>query len=148
MEFKNKRKDARNRKITWNMFVLCFCYIMSSVPHTIYGYWGTEYDKQGDQIYRISLGLFWLQYAFNVWIYVAQRDQYWSAYKDYIYDHLVPTKAYKIKTEENNQNKFDSSTSEKANNLNVDDQSNGSQSIESSLHNQNKSAPIFEPQPV
>ena len=117
------------------MFLLCFCYTMSSIPHAIYGYWATQYDKEADQLYRISLGVFWLQYAFNVWIYVAQRDQYWNAYKDYICEKLFRTNTHKLNPGEKNENKFDvTSTSEKQNNLNVDRQADVSQSGESSLN--------------
>ena len=106
------------------MFVLCFCYVISSIPHTIFAYWGPQYDKQGDQIFRISLGVFWLQYAFNVWIYVAQRDQYWNAYKDYIFEKLLPWKIHQLKSEnnENNKNKFDSSSCNEPNSLKIDKQ--------------------------
>ena len=121
---RGSRREARNKKISWNMFVLCLCYTISSIPHTYYGYWAAQYDKASDQIFRISLGIFWLQYAFNVWIYAAQRDQYWNAYKDYIFENLIPgNKDRSNETEENNNdNKLDSSTSNDNNEFRVDNQ--------------------------
>ena len=103
------------------MFLLCLCYTISSIPHTYYGYWAAQYDKKGDQIYRITLGIFWLQYAFNVWIYAAQRDQYWNAYKDYISEKFIPQK-FQDSFEENNKNSFDSSTPEGDNDVHIDKQ--------------------------
>ena len=106
------------------MFVLCLCYTISSIPHTYYGYWAAQYDKASDQIFRISLGIFWLQYAFNVWIYAAQRDQYWNAYKDYIFENLIPGNKDRSNEmeENNNNNKLDSSTSNDNNDFRVDNQ--------------------------
>ena len=121
---RGSRREARNKKISWNMFVLCLCYTISSIPHTYYGYWAAQYDKASDQIFRISLGIFWLQYAFNVWIYAAQRDQYWNAYKDYIFENLIPgnkDRSNEIE-ENNNDNKLDSSTSNDNNEFRVDNQ--------------------------
>ena len=121
---RGSRREARNKKISWNMFVLCLCYTISSIPHTYYGYWAAQYDKASDQIFRISLGIFWLQYAFNVWIYAAQRDQYWNAYKDYIFENLIPgnkDRSNEIE-ENNNNNKLDSSTSNDNNDFRVDNQ--------------------------
>ena len=121
---RGSRREARNKKISWNMFVLCLCYTISSIPHTYYGYWAAQYDKASDQIFRISLGIFWLQYAFNVWIYAAQRDQYWNAYKDYIFEKIIQgNKDRSNENEENNNdNKLDSSTSNDNNEFRVDNQ--------------------------
>ena len=105
------------------MFILCLCYTISSIPHTYYGYWATQYDeKKGEHIYRFSLGIFWLQYAFNVWIYAAQRDQFWNAYKDYIFDKLISRNHLQATEEENNNKDPDSSTTDGKNEFHVDSQ--------------------------
>ena len=66
------------------------------MPHMIYGYTGASYAHYGDHIYNVTLGLFWLQYAFNISIYMAQKDQYWKAYKDYITEIILPKFGYEL----------------------------------------------------
>ena len=104
------------------MFILCLCYTISSIPHTYYGYWATQFEKKSEHIYRFSLGIFWLQYAFNVWIYAAQRDQFWNAYKDYILDKLFFKSLSKTTTEENNNKDLDSSTTDGKNGIHMNTQ--------------------------
>ena len=72
------------------------------MPHVIYGYTGLSYAEHGDHIYNVTLGLFWLQYAFNICIYMAQKDQYWKAYKDFIKEVILPKFGYKPTPDENN----------------------------------------------
>ena len=59
------------------------------MPHVIYGYTEQTYSE-GRLVYGFTLGLFWLQYAINIIVYVCQRDQYWKAYKDYINEVIIP----------------------------------------------------------
>ena len=88
----------RNKKITWTMFVVCLGGIICCVPHQIVSI--LFIDRKHNSIYNVSLGLNWMQYAFNIVIYAGQRDQYWKAYKDYIGDILNCT-VYKSKTQDN-----------------------------------------------
>ena len=48
----------------------------------------TNSDREYVNEYNITLGLFWIQFAFNIAIYAAQRGQYRRAYKDYILETL------------------------------------------------------------
>ena len=125
------------------MFVLCLSYTISSIPHTYYGYWANQYDKKGDKVYRITLGIFWLQYAFNVWIYAAQRDQYWNAYKDYVLEKLIPINKLKTRSKEKNNNNFDSSTSGDKNNFDIDKQIAEPKLVESASNSQNITCNYF-----
>lgn len=34
--------------------------------------------------------MFWAQFGINIFIYMAQRDQYWKAYKDYAQERVLP----------------------------------------------------------
>ena len=34
--------------------------------------------------------MFWTQFGMNIFIYMAQRDQYWKAYKDYCREKIFP----------------------------------------------------------
>ena len=104
------------------MFILCLCYTISSIPHTYYGYWANQFEDKCQHVYRFSLGIFWLQYAFNVWIYAAQRDQYWNAYKDYIFDQFTSRNTRKIIEEENNNKDPDSSITDGKSAIHVDNQ--------------------------
>ena len=94
--------DARNRKLTFSVFVVCFGYMICTMPHVIYGYTGENYAENGGNTYKFTLGLFWLQYAFNVYIYMAQKDQYWNAYKDYIEEVILSKIGYKWTRNESN----------------------------------------------
>ena len=86
--------EARNKKLTATIFLVCSCYVICTTPHVMYGYVGQNYDVYGDKIYNVTLGLFWLQYAFNICIYIAQKDQYWRAYKDYLKEVILPKLGY------------------------------------------------------
>ena len=77
--------EERNAKVTLNIFVLCFCYFACTLPHVIYSYF---YHRQ-DIVYDVLLGFYWLQYGFNIALYVAQRAQYWNAYKLYIREKII-----------------------------------------------------------
>ena len=83
---KDNKIDDRNRKVTLNLFVLCFCYILCTLPHVIYSY----FDHNNNDLYDFLLGFYWLQYGFNIALYVSQRAQYWNAYKLYIREKIVP----------------------------------------------------------
>ena len=88
LEFKRQdsRLDERNAKVTLNILVLCFCYFACTLPHVIYSYF---YHRQ-DLLYDVFLGFYWLQYGFNIALYVAQRSQYWNAYKLYTREKILP----------------------------------------------------------
>ena len=60
------------------------------MPHVFYSYLSKSYDKSEDHVYNVSLGVYWLQYACNICLYVAQRDQYWNAYKFYFNEKILP----------------------------------------------------------
>ena len=96
------RAEARNKKLAWPMFVLCLCYAICSLPHIIYGYTAHSYKKHADHIYMFTLGLLWCQYGFNVCVYMAQRDQYWNAYKDYMQEKVLPMISCKSSCKEDN----------------------------------------------
>ena len=83
---KDNKRDDRNRKVTLNLFVLCFCYILCTLPHVIYSY----FDHNNNNLYDFLLGFYWLQYGFNIALYVSQRAQYWNAYKLYIREKIIP----------------------------------------------------------
>ena len=82
----SKKIDERNVKVTLNIFILCFCYIACTLPHVIYSYF---FHRQ-DILYDVFLGFYWLQYGFNIALYVAQRSQYWNAYKLYTREKILP----------------------------------------------------------
>ena len=82
--------ETRNKKLTVTIFLVCSCYVVCTTPHVMYGYVWQNYNVYGDKIYNFTLGLFWLQYAFNICIYIAQKDQYWRAYKDYLKEVILP----------------------------------------------------------
>ena len=82
----SKKMDERNVKVTLNIFILCFCYIACTLPHVIYSYF---FHRQ-DILYDVLLGFYWLQYGFNIALYVAQRSQYWNAYKLYTREKILP----------------------------------------------------------
>ena len=81
----DSKVDERNAKVTLNILVLCFCYFACTLPHVIYSYF---YHRQ-DLVYDVLLGFYWLQYGFNIALYVAQRAQYWNAYKLYTREKIV-----------------------------------------------------------
>ena len=83
---KDNKRDDRNRKVTLNLFVLCFCYILCTLPHVIYSY----FDHNNNDLYDFLLGFYWLQYGFNIALYVSQSAQYWNAYKLYIREKIIP----------------------------------------------------------
>ena len=82
--------DARNRKLTISILILCSCYVVCAFPHVIYGYTSKTYSDS-NITFGLALALFWIQYIINIAIYVGQRDQYWNAYKDYIHEVIIPT---------------------------------------------------------
>ena len=82
--------NARNRKLTFCILILCSCYLVCAFPHVIYGYTAHTYSDS-DLFFGLTLALFWVQYVINIAIYVGQRDQYWNAYKDYINEVIIPT---------------------------------------------------------
>ena len=84
----SKNMDDRNKKVTWNIFVLCFCYIVCTMPIMLTSYFGSYEDD--DHVYDVLLGVYWLQYGFNIALYVAQRAQYWNAYKFYLREQIIP----------------------------------------------------------
>ena len=89
------------------MFVLCLGFTICTMPHVIYGY--TEqpkYHEDGDIIYVVSLGVYWLHYVFNVSFYLSQRESYWKAYKDYIQEKILPF-VYKNHVEDHSKIAFD-----------------------------------------
>ena len=88
----------RTRKVTWNILVLCLCYFVCTVPHLIHGYFIETFDHIGDNWYELLLGIYWLQYGFNIALYVLQRDQYWNAYKLYFRNCILPI-FYKTESE-------------------------------------------------
>ena len=66
------------------------------MPHVIYGYLADTFDHRKDRLYDVSLGVYWLQYGFNICLYVSQRAQYWNAYKLYAREQVLP-RFYKSK---------------------------------------------------
>ena len=82
--------DDRNRKVTWNILILCFCYVLCTMPHVIHSYLADTFDQNGDHLYDVLLGVYWLQYGFNIGLYVGQRAQYWNAYKLYAREQILP----------------------------------------------------------
>ena len=97
--------DARNRKLTISILILCSCYVVRTFPHVIYGYTAHTYSDSNIN-YGLTLALFWIQYVINIAIYVGQRDQYWNAYKDYINEVIIPTITCNpgLKDRRNNEN--------------------------------------------
>ena len=86
VEIKVNKMDERSKKVTLNVFVLCFCYIICTFPHVIYSY----FDHHKHHLYDVFLGFYWLQYGFNIALYVGQRSQYWNAYKLYTREKIIP----------------------------------------------------------
>ena len=43
--------------------------------------------------------MFWTQFGMNIFIYMAQRDQYWKAYKDYCREKIFPICGQKKRAE-------------------------------------------------
>ena len=106
--------------------------MITTMPMMIYGYTGKNYDKHGDHIYNFTLGLFWLQYAFNICIYMAQRDQYWNAYKDYINEVILRKVGYKFTREKCN---VDSQSTLRRIQTDSHKESNRAPHLENILHN-------------
>ena len=73
--------------------------MMCTIPHVIHSYLTDTFDDDGDHLYDILLGVYWLQYGFNIALYVTQRAQYWNAYKFYVREKILPV-FYKSKPEE------------------------------------------------
>ena len=82
--------EERNKKVTWNILVLCLCYFICTIPHLVHGYFSDTRDHTEDNWYDVLLGVYWLQYGFNIVLYVLQRDQYWNAYKFYFRGEIRP----------------------------------------------------------
>ena len=86
VQVRTNKMDERNMKVTLNIFVLCFCYIICTLPHVLYSY----FDHSQSHLYDVFLGFYWCQYGFNIGLYVVQRAQYWNAYKLYFREVIVP----------------------------------------------------------
>ena len=70
---------ARNTKITWNVTIICACFMICTFPHNIYGYMTDSHGHTEALFYNVTLGLQWAQYCFNILMHVIQRDQIWSS---------------------------------------------------------------------
>ena len=60
-------------KITWSLFLVCFCYFIFVLPitfiHEVHGY-----------VHLVGMCIYWLQYSLNFIIYAARIEQYRKAY--------------------------------------------------------------------
>ena len=72
------------------MLLLCIGHMICSMPHVIYSYVGNTYDQNVDHVYNVLLAILWIPFGYNFVLYVAQKDQYWDAYKFYVEEKLRP----------------------------------------------------------
>ena len=71
-------KDTEIRFI-WTIFIVCICYLISSVPITI-----NRFNMESTQVFDsiIILSLVMCQYTINIFIYTYRSVQYRKAYLD------------------------------------------------------------------
>ena len=71
-------------KITWSLFLVCFCYFIFVLPitfiHEVHGY-----------VHLVGLCIYWLQYSLNFIIYAARIEQYRKAYILFLGEVVIST---------------------------------------------------------
>ena len=74
-------------KITWSLFLVCFCYFIFVLPitfiHEVHGY-----------VHLVGLCIYWLQYSLNFIIYAARIEQYRKAYILFLGEVVIFTLLY------------------------------------------------------
>ena len=77
-------------KITWSLFLVCFCYFIFVLPitfiHEVHGY-----------VHLVGLCIYWLQYSLNFIIYAARIEQYRKAYILFLGEVVIFTYQYNIR---------------------------------------------------
>ena len=80
-QFQVNYSSQKEARITWTLFLVCFCFMLFELPLTIYK---TIYDLglvEGNAYISMALYfLYWFQYSLNFFIYAVRSDQFRKAY--------------------------------------------------------------------